>query len=179
MGSHELAVVGASWGGFHALAALVADIEPETCLAVAMVQHRAPGSDDGFPRFLQGRCRLPLEEVDDKVPIEPGHVYLAPPDYHLLVEPGHFSLSVDVLFETAADAYGERLVAVVLTGSNDDGCRGLARVKETGGFVLVQDPATAERPEMPAAAVATGLADQILPLDQLAAVLNKLGTRDA
>ena len=123
-----------------------------------MVQHRAPGSDDGFPRFLQGRCRLPLEEVDDKVPIEPGHVYLAPPDYHLLVEPGHFSLSVDapvrfsrpsvdVLFETAADAYGERLVAVVLTGSNDDGCRGLARVKETGGFVLVQDPATAERPK--------------------------------
>ena len=70
-------------------------------------------------------------------------------------------------------------MAVVLTGSNDDGCRGLARVKETGGFVLVQDPATAERPEMPAAAVATGLADQILPLDQLAAVLNKLGTRDA
>ena len=129
-----------------------------------------------------------MEEVDDKLPIEPSRVYLAPPDYHLLVERGHFSLSIeapvrfsrpsiDVLFESAADAYGGRLVAVVLTGSNDDGRRGLCRVKEAGGMVLVQDPATAERREMPDAAIATGLADEVLPIPALASKLNELGKR--
>jgi two-component system, chemotaxis family, protein-glutamate methylesterase/glutaminase len=184
--TYELAVIGASWGGFHGVGALLRDLDPACTLAIAIGQHRAVGSDESFVRFLQHESRLPVEEVDDKVPIEPGRVYIAPPDYHLLVEPGHFSLSteapvrfsrpsIDVLFESAADAYGERLVAVVLTGANDDGCRGLARVKEAGGLILVQDPATAERREMPEAAIATGIADEVLPIPGLAAKLNELG----
>ena len=188
MTDHELVVVGASWGGFHAVGALLADVDPACGLAIAVAQHRGVGNDQAFLRFLQKESRLPVEEVDDKLPIEPGRVYLAPPDYHLLVEQEHFSLSIeapvrfsrpsiDVLFESAADAYGGRLVAVVLTGSNDDGRRGLWRVKEAGGMVLVQDPATAERREMPDAAIATGFADEVLAIPALAAKLNELGKR--
>jgi two-component system, chemotaxis family, protein-glutamate methylesterase/glutaminase len=179
--------VGASWGGFEAVASLLAAIEPECRLSIVVGQHRGSDVTEGvFTRWLQARCALPVREVDDKDEIEPGAVYLGPADYHLLVEDGHFALSVDepvrfsrpsidVLFESAAEVYGDEVVAVVLTGANDDGCRGVLAVKEAGGMVLVQDPATAERPEMPEAAVATGIADRVLPIPAIAAALNDLG----
>jgi two-component system chemotaxis response regulator CheB len=112
------------------------------------------------------------------MPIEPGHVYLAPPDYHLLVEDGWFSLStedrvryarpsIDVLFDSAADAYGPRVIGIVLTGANEDGAAGLARIKERGGVAVVQDPRSAVRQEMPSAAIAATVADAVLPLEEI------------
>ena len=120
-----------------------------------------------------------MQEAEDKEAIEHGHVYLAPPDYHLLVERGgglalstddrvqYARPSIDVLFESAADAYRERCIGVVLTGLNEDGAAGLARIKELGGVAIVEDPRTAERSEMPAAALAATNADVILPLAEI------------
>ena len=124
-------------------------------------------------------------DVIDKQWIQPNCVYLAPADYHLLVERGAFSLSVDaaeahsrpsidVLFESAADAYADRLIGVILTGMNSDGARGVRRIKHRGGFVLAQDPATAEAPEMPRAAIDSGGVDRILPLDRIGPFLAEL-----
>ena len=109
-------------------------------------------------------------------------MYLAPPDYHVLIEPGRIALSIDepvsysrpsidVLFESAADVYGPRVVAVLLTGANADGSKGLVRVKAAGGYAIVQDPSTAESPEMPAAGIASVPVDRVLPLEQIAAEL--------
>jgi two-component system chemotaxis response regulator CheB len=117
-------------------------------------------------------------DVEDKMPIEPRHVYVAPPDYHLLVERGSFALSIearikfsrpsiDVLFESAAYAYGPGVIGIILTGANEDGATGLARIKERGGVALVQDPAGAARRTMPDAAIAATAADAILPLEEM------------
>jgi two-component system chemotaxis response regulator CheB len=185
----SLAVVGASWGGLHAIGRLLAGLDSRCTLAIVIAQHRAVDSPDQVMlRFFEARCPLPVSEVTDKDAIEPGQVYIAPPDYHLLVEPGHFALSIDapvlfsrpsidVLFESAADAYGDEVIAVVLTGANDDGSRGLRKVHQRGGFTVVQDPATAERPEMPLAALATGVVDRVLPIEEITGVLNELGVR--
>lgn len=182
----QLAVVGGSWGGLDALGRVAAMLEPGCRLAIAVVLHRAADPPEGaLVSYLQARCPIPVTEAEDKDAIEPGRLYLAPADYHLLVEPGRLALSIDapvhysrpsidVLFESAADAYADATAAVVLTGSNDDGCRGLRQVKRRGGVTLVQDPCTAVRREMPEAAIATGAVDQVLPLEQIAAALNEL-----
>ena len=132
-----------------------------------------------------------MYDGDDKQPIERGHVYLAPPDYHLLVEGEHLALSVeapvafsrpsiDVLLESAAEAYGERCVGVVLTGANEDGARGLARIRELGGAAIVETPDTAERPEMPRAALAAVPDARVARLDEIAPLLVELcGTTTA
>ena len=123
-----------------------------------------------------------MHDGDDKQPLERGRVYLAPPDYHLLVEREHLALSVegpvafsrpsiDVLLESAAEAYGERCVGVVLTGANDDGARGLARIRELGGAAIVENPDTAERAEMPGAALAAVPDARVARLDAIAALL--------
>jgi two-component system chemotaxis response regulator CheB len=181
-----LVVVGSSWGGLHALSTLLAGLARDLPCAVVLAQHRSPAGDDGsLLHTLAKVSRLPVEEAEDKSPIEPGRVYLSPADYHLLVEEGSFSLSteaevrhsrpsIDVLFETAADAYGSALVAVVLTGANADGARGLVAAHEQGATTVVQDPATAERREMPEAAIATGAAGHVVPLAELAGFLNGL-----
>jgi two-component system chemotaxis response regulator CheB len=170
-----------------AVGSLLERLDPDCRLAVAVGQHRGADSPASvLVGYLQGRCALPVVEVDDKDPIEPGHVYLAPADYHLLVEPGYFALStdepvrfsrpsIDVLFETAADAYGEQVVAVVLTGANDDGCRGVLAVKAAGGLVIAQDPTTAERDEMPQGAIGSGAVDLVLSIADIADELNRLG----
>ena len=182
----QLAVIGGSWGGLDALGRLVALLDPDGRIAVVAALHRAPNGPEGaLVSYLRARCRLPVTEAEDKDQIEPGHVYLAPADYHLLVEPGRFALSIDapvqysrpsidVLFQSAADAYGDATAAVVLTGANDDGCRGLCEVKRRGGLALVQDPDTAVRREMPDAAIATGVVDHVLPLEEIAARINQL-----
>jgi two-component system chemotaxis response regulator CheB len=181
---YELIVVGASWGGLEAIGRLLGGLSPDLGAALAIVQHR--GSDQAdLAGLLASRTALPVLDVEDKDRIEPGHAYLAPPDYHLLVERGHFALStedrvqyarpsVDVLFESAADAYRDRAVGVVLTGSNEDGARGLARIKARGGVAVIQDPASAERGAMPSAAIAATVADAILPLDEIAPFINGL-----
>ena len=173
--SYDLVVIGTSYGGLHALSVLLEGLPEGFRPAVAVVQHRSKDSDLTLVSLLSDRCSCEVREAEDKEPIEPGRVYVAPPDYHLLVEDGVFGLSteapvtysrpsIDVLFETAADAYRERLIGVVLTGANADGTAGLRRIKEHGGYTIVQDPATAAGRAMPAAAVAGVRADAVLPL---------------
>lgn len=163
-GGIGLVAVGCSWGGLAAagrlLEALPADFEVPTVI----VQHRSE-APSALAELLARHTSRPVMEPDDKEPLRRGHVYVAPPGYHLLVDRHRFSLatdapvhyarpSIDVLFSSAAEAFGAELAAVVLTGANDDGTAGLALAAAVGGLALVQDPATAERPTMPAAALA-------------------------
>ena len=175
---YELIVVGCSWGGLAALGRLLGHLPEEVDLPIAIAQHRSPESPrGGLERALGRDLARPVLEAGDKDPIERGHVYVAPTDYHLLVERGSFALSVDehvrharpsidVLFESAADAYGAELIGVVLTGANADGADGLARIVERGGVAIVQDPETAEAREMPEAALAAAPAT-VLPLERI------------
>ena len=180
--AYEIVVVGCSLGGMQALEIILDGMPRDFPLPIAVVQHRHQASNETLPSHLRRFSRLPVVDVEDKQWIRPGTVYLAPANYHLLVERGEFSLSVDekvrysrpsidVLFQSAADAYGDRVIAVVLTGANDDGAQGAKRVKSRGGVVIVQDPETAEAPEMPRAAIAAASVDRILPLDGIASYL--------
>jgi two-component system, chemotaxis family, protein-glutamate methylesterase/glutaminase len=176
---YDLVCMGASWGGLQAVSRVLADLPAEFDLPIAVAQHRHPDSQEGtLAALLNSQTNRPVVDVEDKLPIEPRHVYIAPPNYHLLVEPGSFALSVDeriqfarpsidVLFETAADAYGAGVIGIILTGANDDGALGLARIKDAGGVALIQDPLGAARRTMPDAAIAATVADAILPLEAI------------
>lgn len=182
---YELLVIGCSMGGMHALQVIFGALPKTFPVPIAVVQHRYRTSNEGLPAFLRRHTSLEVVDTTDKEWIKPGTVYLAPANYHLLVERGELSLSVDeavaysrpsidVLFESAADAYGSSVVCVVLTGANADGARGAKRIKSRGGFVLVQDPATAESPAMPQAAIDATRVDRILPLDRIGPFLVEL-----
>lgn len=175
---YELVAIGTSLGGLSALKTLLGCIPKEFSAAFAIVQHRHRESDQALSSFLQQFTVLPVHEVEDKERILPGHVYFAPANYHLLVECGYFSLSVDdpvsyarpsidVLLESAADAYRERAIGVLLTGANHDGVQGLSTVKARGGTTVVQAPDTAESPILPSAAIAAMAVDWVLPLAQI------------
>lgn len=180
---YELIVIGTSWGGLQAVSRLLDELPREVEQPIVVAQHRSPESVDlGLEHLLQNHTVRLVEDAVDKVALEPLHVYLAPPDYHLLVEHGSLALSteapvqfarpsIDVLFESAADAYGERVIGIVLTGANDDGAAGLRRIKECGGVAIVQDPATSERRRMPDAAIAATVADAVLPVEEMAPFL--------
>ena len=181
----EIVVIGASYGGLSALQMLLPGLAPAFPVPVVIVQHRRKDADDGLCEYLRKRSPLPLVEPDDKEKVEPGYVYLAPRDYHLLVEESIFALStespvgyarpsIDVMFESAADVYHERIIGVVLTGANCDGARGAARIKARGGMVVVQDPQGAESRAMPEATIAATEVDNILPLAEIAPFLNEL-----
>jgi two-component system chemotaxis response regulator CheB len=187
MSDYELIAVGASWGGLHAVGRLLETLPEELDVPIAVAQHRGPDpARTDLAALLQTNARgRQVRDVTDKDPIEPGVVYLAPPDYHLLVERGQFALSVDahvnyarpsvdVLFESAADSYGPAAIGIVLTGANEDGAAGLARIKDAGGVAIVQDPKTAERARMPEAAIAATKADVVLPLEEIAPFLRGL-----
>jgi two-component system chemotaxis response regulator CheB len=180
---YEVIAIGTSWGGLDAVSRLLDAMHADVHQPIIVAQHRGIDSEAGMlAHLLQGHTRRLVSDPDDKTPLEPDHVYLGPPDYHLLVEDGHLALStdapvrfarpsIDVLFESVADAYGPRAVGVVLTGANNDGAAGLARIKDLGGVAIVQDPATSERRAMPDAAIAATDADAILPLDEIAPFL--------
>jgi two-component system chemotaxis response regulator CheB len=184
--AYDLIVIGASWGGLAAIEQLVRALPGAFDTPVAIAQHRAVDSGSGaLPAMLTARSGHRVQEPGDKDPIQRGCIYVAPSDYHLLVEPDGFALStdeavkhsrpsIDVLFDSAADTYGERLVAVILTGANDDGSYGMMRVRRRGGLTIAQDPEGAERPEMPAAAIATGAVQRVLPLEEIAPLLVEL-----
>ena len=176
---YGLVTIGASWGGLIAIETLLSALPDSFETPIAIAQHRAVDSGSGaLSRMLSLRSGLDVCEASDKDAIEPRRVYVAPADYHLLVERGSFALSVDdrvhfarpsidVLFETAADAYGAGVIGIILTGANEDGAAGLARIKQAGGVAIVQDPQEAERRAMPDAAIAATVADAILPLDEI------------
>src|SRR5258708_17179913 len=147
----EIVVIGASLGGQRALRTVLAGLPARFPAAVAVVEPLGKSSDSMLSIFLQKQSALPVIEAEDKQAIFSGHVYLAPPDYHLLIEGDHFALStedpvwyarpsIDVLFESCANTYGRRAVGVILTGANQDGAQGLAAIKARGGLAVVQDP---------------------------------------
>ena len=171
----SIAVVGASWGGLAALSQLVKDLPKDLPIPIAVVQHRSRTADDLLSSLLQDLTPLRVVDVEDKEPFEPGTLYIAPANYHLLVDDGHFSLStdpmvrfsrpsIDVTFISAGDAYPNSTVGVVLTGANDDGSRGLRHIVNRGGRGIVQDPETAESKTMPAAALRAVPQAEVLPL---------------
>jgi two-component system chemotaxis response regulator CheB len=176
---YELICIGASWGGLDAVGRVLADLPDEIDLPVVVAQHRHPSSLAAtLAELLQLRGKRPVVDVEDKNPLEPRHVYLAPPDYHVLVQRGSLALSldervqyarpsIDVLFESAAYAYGPSAIGIILTGANEDGAAGLALIKQRGGVAIVQDPRDAARRTMPDAAIAATAADAILPVEEI------------
>jgi two-component system chemotaxis response regulator CheB len=176
---YELVCIGASWGGLQAVGRVLTDLPADLDLPIAIAQHRHRDSQaETLAELLQTRTDRPVLDVEDKMPIVSRHVYIAPPNYHLLVERGSFALSVDehiqyarpsidVLFETAAHAYGAGVIGIILTGANADGALGLARIKNAGGVALIQDPLGAARRTMPDAAIAATAADAILPVEAI------------
>jgi two-component system chemotaxis response regulator CheB len=181
----DIVVVGTSIGGLNALQTLLSGLPEGFPVPVVIAQHRGKGAEIGLCDFLGRSSRIPISEPEDKEEIFPGRAYLAPRDYHLLVENGSFALStdapvsfarpsIDILFESAANEYRERAIGVVLTGANRDGARGLAAVKLRGGVTLVEDPASAACREMPDAAIAASQVDRILPLQEIAPCLGQL-----
>ena len=184
-GGYEIVIVGTSWGGLAALRKLVAGLPRDFSLPIVVVQHRHKDSDRLLVALLQEHTPLTVCEVEDKQPILPSFLFVAPPDYHLLVERGHFSLSteapvrysrpsIDVAFTSAADTYGPRAAGVVLTGANADGAEGLTRIAARGGLAIVQSPATAESPAMPRAALEAVPSARVLPIPAIADLLATL-----
>ena len=179
-------VIGVSAGGLAALEQILPILSHTFPLPVLVVQHVSPTADNYLPIHFSPRCALTVKEAEDKEPIEAGVIYFAPPNYHLMVEYDrtialsvdervNFSRpSVDVLFETAAEAYQQGVTGVILTGANFDGAAGLSKIKQLGGMAVVQSPETAEASAMPKAAIEAVEADYILPLDQIGQFLNSL-----
>jgi two-component system chemotaxis response regulator CheB len=179
-------VIGASAGGIGALRVLLPRLTPQLGTAIVVVSHTGSTDMRNFCDVLSEHSRLPVEEACERTRPLPGHVYVAPSGYHLLIEhDGRFAFSVDskigfsrpsidVLFESAAEAYGPMLAAIVLTGANSDGAAGLARVRELGGLAIVQDPAEAEIDTMPLAALDLAGADHCVDLRSMASLINEL-----
>ena len=174
----EIVVIGASLGGLKALEVVLGALPKSFSLPIAVVQHRRQDSEERLVALLTKHVAIPVCEPDDKDELAPGRVYVAPSDYHLLVEAEGFGLStdapvcharpsIDVLFESAASAYGNRTVGVILTGANQDGAEGATRIKERGGVMVVQDPKTAESAAMPRAVLEATDADHVLPLTEI------------
>jgi two-component system chemotaxis response regulator CheB len=175
----DAVVIGTSAGGVDALLALLSALPAQFAAAVLVVIHLPPDSPSGLVALLADRCRLPVSEPIDKQPVVPGTVVVAPPNYHLLVEtsmtlalsqdePVHFSRpAVDPLFESAAVAWGKRVLALLLTGGSSDGSEGLAAVRRCGGLAWVQDPASAVAATMPASGLARAGADQVLTIEEM------------
>jgi two-component system, chemotaxis family, protein-glutamate methylesterase/glutaminase len=175
----ELVALGASWGGIDALREILAGLPADLPFSLLLVQHRARDTSDGLLEMFQRSAATPVVEPEDKEPILPGRIYLAPADYHVLVERRSFALSteelvnharpsIDVVFESAAQAFRDRLLAVILSGSGTDGAVGLERVKALGGLTAAQDPHTAQVRAMPDAAIARAGPHRILPLERIA-----------
>ena len=176
----DAVVIGASAGGIEALAVLLPALPASFRPAVLIVLHLPRERPSLLVDIFQKRCARPVREAEDKEPVEPGTVYFAPPDYHLLVEkdrqlalsadePVHYSRpSIDVLFESAAEVYGERLLGIILSGGNEDGAAGLQAVRQAGGVTVVQQPESAKVPLMVVSALQRGPADFVLPLEKIA-----------
>lgn len=178
--------IGGSAGGVDALSVILPALRPDCGVAVAVVLHLQRERRSLLADIFAGKCQLEVVEAEDKQPVEPGTIYFAPPDYHLLIDVGpafalaadelvHFSRpSIDVLLESAADAYRERLLGVVLSGANQDGAAGLKAVEDAGGLTLVQQPETASSAMMPTAALHATKRSSALDLRELAQVFGRI-----
>jgi two-component system chemotaxis response regulator CheB len=182
----EAVVIGGSLGAVDALGALLPRVCPDTTAALVVVVHIPSGRRSLLAELFRPRAAVPVQEAEDKQPVTPGVIWFAPADYHLSVERDRtFSLSVeppvrhsrpsiDVLFESAADVYGNRLVAVVLTGANEDGAAGARAVRDAGGFVIVQNPSEAVADRMPLSAIERASPQIVASLARIAHSLHVL-----
>lgn len=183
---YEAIVIGTSAGGTELLKSIVRQLPPHFSIPLIVVQHISADSGGYWIEMLNKLAAIRVKEADEKEQIKPGTMYIAPSNYHLLVERDHtFSLavsepvnyarpSIDVLFETAADAYKSKLIGVILTGYNSDGAKGLKKIKENGGLTIVQSPETCEAPPMPRAAIAAATPDYTLAPDKINNLLVKI-----
>jgi two-component system, chemotaxis family, protein-glutamate methylesterase/glutaminase len=190
MSDYDVVVIGASWGGLKAIEQLLAALPGDFPVPIVIAQHRDADSEDELLAKLLGRhTELRVADADDKAELVPGTVLLSPPGYHLLVSEECVELSVDapvqfarpsidVLFDSAAETFGHRVLGVLLTGANSDGAEGLAEIARRGGRTIVQDPDTAERPEMPRAALARLQPDHVLALEDVARLLREVGGKE-
>jgi two-component system, chemotaxis family, protein-glutamate methylesterase/glutaminase len=188
--AYSIVGIGSSWGGLAAMSKLLGDLPGDFSLPIVVVQHRSSDSDRLLADLLQDATELTVSEVEDKEPLMPGTVHIAPANYHVLIDDGLLSLtleepvrfsrpSIDVMFSSAADAYGSGAIGVVLTGANEDGARGLSDIVKRGGRALVQDPRSAEIAIMPYAAVKAVPSAEVLPLEALAPRLIELSHEQA
>ena len=183
--SSAILLIGGSAGSFRVLFDIVNQFPPKFQKAVVIVIHRAKNYMSELSEMLGRDSHLPVVEISDKDRIEPGVIYIAPPNYHTLFEnDGTFSLdvsdavlysrpSIDVAFESAADCCGERCTALLLSGANKDGARGMLRLKQAGALTIVQDPNEAEMPEMPQAAIDDAAVDRVLTTAEILDLLRK------
>jgi two-component system chemotaxis response regulator CheB len=183
MQKYKAVVIGSSAGGLFALGAILEKLPANYPLAVIVVQHRSRDANVLFEEMLQQKCKIKVKQADEKEKIAPGTVYIAPPNYHLLVELNEtFSLSagetvkysrpsIDILFETAAEAFGSNLIGIIMTGSNSDGANGLQAISRFGGITIAQDPEEAQYAAMPLAAIEIGAAKKVMKLHDIAGFL--------
>lgn len=186
---NRVIAIGASAGGVEALQAIVQELPPDLDAAILVVLHLGADSPSLLDRILQRRSRLPVVSATDKVRLERAHIYVAPVDFHLVVEDDHLGLtqdprenrqrpSIDVLFRSLAHACGPSAVGVVLTGFLGDGAAGLLAIKNAGGVAVVQDPADATAPDMPRHALEQVEVDHVVPLARIAQVICQLARQD-
>ncbi len=175
----KVLMFGGSAGSLEVLMKILPRLDAALSFPIVLVLHRKSGEDTNLEDLVAMKSRVPVQEVEDKVPLLPGFVYVAPSDYHLLFEKdGLLSLdtsekvnysrpSIDVSFESASDAYGQAVVAILLSGANADGTEGLKAIKDAGGIIIVQKPETAEVPFMPANAISNTFPDYIFDAEEI------------
>lgn len=183
---YEAIVIGVSSGGMNAMKVIFSLLPKDFCIPIVIVQHVSPRSDNQWIQLLNVKSNVALKEADEKESIEQGNVYIAPANYHLMIEKNKtFSLtidervnyarpSIDVLFESAAEAFTNKLIGIVLTGSNNDGTKGMQKIKQYGGLTIVQDPKDAESAYMPSSVMSSIKVDHILPLNEIVDLLVKI-----
>ena len=186
MNGFKVVAIGGSAGSLEVILAIVQGLPKSPGVAIIIIVHRKNDLESILGNLLSYKTHLPVREVEDKDPILPDQVYIAPPDYHLLIEDEHtFSLdssekinfsrpSIDVTFESVAETFGERTIAILLSGANSDGASGLLKIRQSGGYTIVQNPATADIGYMPQQAISLGAAQYVLDAEELVAVLNRL-----
>ena len=187
--AYDAIVMGASAGGLYVLISILKQLPPDFSIPVIVVQHRSKDERSLLEEVLQPKCKVHIKQADEKEPIQGGFVYFAPPGYHLLVEnDATFSLScdapvnysrpsIDVLFETAADVFKQRLLGIILTGANKDGARGIRKISLLGGTTIAQQIDTADYPDMPQFAINTGCVQHIMTPDAIGLFLVKCMNR--
>lgn len=183
---YDQVVIGGSAGAMQALPIILEQLPETFYLPVVAVLHRLESGSGYLCQYLVQRCALPVMEIEDKQRVKPGHIYIAPAGYHVLLEVGgYFSLSIDtkvnysrpsidVLFESAVDVYADRLVGIILTGANSDGSRGIRKINEAGGLTIVQRPETALSDYMPKAALKATNIDKVLDPQEIGFFLAEL-----
>ncbi|WP_277110576.1 chemotaxis protein CheB [Chryseobacterium taklimakanense] len=185
----EALIIGGSAGSLNVIISILPSIKSVLSFAIIVVLHRKAGKDL-LSELLASKTEMAVKEIDEKEKIKPSHIYIAPPNYHLLIEEDRtFSLdasekvnfsrpAIDVTFQSAAEVFKSNLVCLLLSGANSDGTDGLIKVKKNGGTVLIQDPSTAVVNYMPQNAMDHVVADKVLKIDEMADYINRLTADD-